>query len=125
MYLDCLIMNIYRPANATDLPILIYFHDGFFQNGGIKHIDGSILSESLNSVIITVQYRLNIFGFLSVKSENFQNVANLGLYDQQKAIEFISENALAFGGDNNKITLAGIGSGGSSVGYHLMNRRRD
>ena len=70
-------------------------------------------------IVVTVQYRLGIFGFLSLNSKT-EKLGNFGLYDQQMAIKFIHRNAKNIGGNSSLITIAGIEAGGQSVG-HLVN----
>jgi len=118
---DCLKLNIYRPINAQNLPILIYFHDGYYQNGGIRYHDGAILSHVANAIVVTVQYRLYIFGYLGLGSAGL----NFGLYDQQAAVEFIHRNAKNIGGDQSAITIGGLGAGASSVGYLIESETRN
>ena len=109
--------------NALDLPILIYLHDGQFQTGSTQYIDGSILSHVGNMIVVTVQYRLNIFGFLSLDSAN-ETIGNYGLLDQQMAIEFVHQNAGTMGGNSSLITIVGLEAGGSSVGHLLKSKSR-
>ena len=72
---NCLTLNLYRPQNATNLPILIYLHDGYFLSGEIFSFDGSILAQATNSIVIAIQGRAKIFIFrklLRLKENKFQ-----------------------------------------------------
>ena len=72
---NCLTLNLYRPQNATNLPILIYLHDGYFLSGEIFSFDGSILAQATNSIVIAIQGRLKIIifrNFSGFKEPKFQ-----------------------------------------------------
>ena len=104
------------------MPILIWFHGGGFQSGHGGQYDASnLISDEI--IVVIVQFRLGIMGFFNhwETTSGQTSGGNYGLLDQQVALEFISENAKALGGDPKRIMIMGQGSGGSSVGYHLIN----
>lgn len=120
---DCLYLNIWAPYEDCDdcnktstdsKPVMVFIHSGVFQFGGIgsPDLDPSVLVAEKDIIVVTVQYRLGIFGFGSsinqIENEGFYS---LGLQDQAKALEWIYQNIAAFGGDPNQITLAGHGAG--------------
>lgn len=117
---DCLYLNIYTPTlNPTaSLPVLVYYHGGNYQFGaaGVPLYDGSDLAKKENVVVVTTNYRLNVFGGLfngDTIRGNFQT------QDQRQALRFISEIIRSFGGDKNDVTISGQSAGGFSVATHL------
>lgn len=112
---DSLYLNIWTPANAsTDkLPVLLWIHGGAF-TGGYGHeieFDGELFSKR-GVILVTVNYRLGVLGFLShpwLQAEGEHG--NFGVYDQMEAIRFIHEHIEAFGGDKENITIMGQSAG--------------
>lgn len=136
---DCLYINIWSPHTAEDQdtglgmnPILFWIHGGGFQfgSGTLQETNGSVLSASTSSVVVTINYRLNAFGFLNLNSFNpdsgswnehsFDIQGNQGLYDQSLALDWVRSNAIHFNGDTDLITLWGQGMGGISTSIHLI-----
>jgi len=118
---DCLYLNIYRSSerSQTNLaPVMIYIHGGAFSYGSGEHFDGSWLALK-GAIVVTINYRLNLFGFGSAGSGAFTE--NYGLLDQQRAINFTSKIISQFGGNPERITIFGSESGGGSVMLHLLN----
>ena len=115
---DCLFLNIYAPKNAKDCPVFIYIHGGSFTGGSSNeaHINGTNFAKN-GVIFVSLNYRLNAFGFCSHPDiTNDEGVCgNFGLYDQVSAIEWIRDNIASFGGDKNKITIAGQSAGAMSV----------
>lgn len=119
---DCLYLNVWTPAdrNSKDLPVLVYFYGGGFVagDGSEPRYDGASMAKK-GIVAVTVNYRLNIFGFfahpeLSAESP-YKGSGNYGLMDQAAAIQWVHRNISAFGGDPDKITIAGESAGSISV----------
>ncbi|XP_031641091.1 venom carboxylesterase-6-like [Contarinia nasturtii] len=116
---DCLFLNIFVPVvEATkNLPVLFYIHGGFFMSGvGDQGPDFWMENEV---ILVTVNYRLGIFGFMSLGTPEYSG--NMALKDQQLALKWIYENIEAFGGDNQMITISGSSAGANCVGLHLIN----
>lgn len=127
---DCLSLNIYRPtkppkprtSQSSDplLPILVWIHGGGLTYGASSQYDGSaIVSHSHEIkkpiVVITINYRLNSFGFLASDTLPVEDLS-AGLQDQIAALKWIEVNAAAFGGDSKKVTIWGQSGGAFSVG---------
>ena len=118
---DSLYLNIWRPNNdKKDLPILVYIHGGSLTTGESYSYDfnGEYFAKN-DVIVVTVAYRLGIFGYLALdelknESEN-HTTGNYGLLDQIKALKWVNDNAIYFGGDKNNITIAGESAGSSSV----------
>lgn len=120
---DCLYLNIWSPnisADNSPLPVLIWIHGGMFTIGsvGVDEYDGSVLAVYGNVVVVSIQYRLGLFGFLDLETEEIPG--NMGLWDQAMAIKWVHENIDNFGGDPNLITLVGESAGGISIGLHML-----
>lgn len=114
---DCLFVNVWAPANATSasgLPVMVHIHGGGFANGS-GNSDNSLLASTGDEVIVSMNYRLNIFGFLADDRALGANSGDYGLQDQQAALRWVQSNVAAFGGDPHKVTIFGESAGGSSV----------
>ena len=81
--------------------------------------DGSYLSVVGDVVVVTTNYRLNVFGFLTSMSD--KSPGNYGLWDQKMAIQWVHDNIESFGGNPNSVTIFGESAGGFSVGLHAIN----
>ncbi|KAL5095530.1 hypothetical protein Trisim1_000301 [Trichoderma cf. simile WF8] len=127
---DCLTIDIVRPANVNPLdklPVFVWFYGGGFIAGGSadpKYNMSYIVQNSveMNKPIMgaIINYRTMCFGFLASKEVLDANVGNIGLFDQRRGLKWIQENIKGFGGDPEKVTIAGESAGGSSTGYHLI-----
>lgn len=120
---DCLYLNVQRPAGTTsssNLPVAVWIFGGGFEFGGTSTYDASrIVNRSIALgapiVYVSMAYRVNGFGFLPGKELKQDGSTNLGLRDQRKALEWVSQNVAAFGGDPNKVTIWGESAGAISV----------
>jgi para-nitrobenzyl esterase len=119
---DCLSLNIWAPANASNAPVFFWIHGGALRGGSSKETlyEGSRLAER-GVVVVTINYRLGILGFLAhpeLSAESPQGVSgNYGLLDQIEALRWVNANIEAFGGDPSNVTIAGESAGGLSVMY--------
>ena len=117
---DCLYLNVWKPAEGDNLPILIYIHGGSLTGGSSAFDDynGEEMAKS-GVIMVTIAYRLGVFGYFAhpdlIEESPNNTTGNYGLLDQIKAIKWISDNASCFGGDKNNITIAGESAGSSSV----------
>jgi para-nitrobenzyl esterase len=110
---DCLYLNVYAPAGAMGLPVMAHIHGGGFR-GGSGQGDYTLLATTGNEVVVSLNYRLNIFGFLAHAALG-KNSGDYGLQDQQAALRWVQANIRAFGGDPHSVTIFGESAGGSSV----------
>ncbi|KAM9756439.1 liver carboxylesterase-like isoform 3-T3 [Dama dama] len=113
---DCLYLNIYTPADLTKrsrLPVMVWIHGGALMVGGASTYDGLALSAHENVVVVTIQYRLGIWGFFSTGDEHSRG--NWGHLDQVAALRWVQENIANFGGDPGSVTIFGESAGGESV----------
>ena len=117
---DCLYLNVHAPsAAAADeqlRPVLVWLHGGAFTSGSGALYDGAPLAGLGDLVVVTVNYRLGVFGFTDLAAAVHADVAsNLGLRDQVAALEWVRDNIAAFGGDPARVTVAGESAGSISV----------
>lgn len=119
---DCLYLNIYTPNAGTRLPVMVWIHGGTFITGTGATYIGSDLAAKGNLIVVTINYRLGPFGFLASRSLDSAGhpSGNYGLLDQQAALRWVKDNIAAFGGDPDKVTVAGESAGAISVGLHLV-----
>lgn len=120
---DCLSLAIWTPANATaesKLPVLLYLTGGADQTGGVNiptQLPPNMVSRSQKHIVVTTNYRVNIFGYPNARG---LNQTNLGLLDQRLAVEWVSDNIDAFGGDPERITLWGQSAGAAATDMYLF-----
>lgn len=120
---DALTLNIWRSTrpSAEQRPILVYIHGGGFRSGSsaVPLYDGANLASHGDAIVVTINYRLGVFGYLShpdLAAESPDGASgNFGTLDQLAALRWIDENAAAFGGDNTRVTIAGESAGGEAV----------
>jgi len=111
---DCLSLAIWTPASVTrdsKLPVIIFTTSGGFETGGVNiptQLPANWVHRSQKHIVVTINYRVNIFGFPNARGLNSTNFA---LQDQRVAVEWVHENIAAFGGDPSKITLWGQSAG--------------
>ena len=123
---DCLYLNVWTPAkrNTKDLPVLLYYYGGgnVAGDGSEPRYDGESMAKK-GIVVVTCNYRLNIFGFLAhpeLSAEApYKASGNYGMLDQSAALKWVSKNIAAFGGDPKKITIAGESAGSIAVSMQM------
>jgi para-nitrobenzyl esterase len=114
---DCLYLNVYSPdvrANSNaKLPVIVWIHGGANFDGGSNDYDGSKLASQGHTVVVTINYRLGLLGFLAHPALDAEGhpFANYGILDQQAVLRWVQENIEAFGGDNGNVTLGGQSAG--------------
>ncbi|MGB3480582.1 MAG: carboxylesterase family protein, partial [Mycobacterium sp.] len=117
---DCLTLNVWAPTGAAGLPVMVWIHGGAFVNGSSDLYRAQLLAARGQIVVVTINYRLGALGFLAHPAFGPPaDVGNYGLADQQAALRWVQENIGAFGGDPQKVTVAGQSAGGMSVCDHL------
>lgn len=121
---DCLTLNVWsRPTNnsrndvvpgAELKPVLVWVYGGRFSAGtsNTPFYHGEFLSDAQDLVVVTFNFRMNIFGFPGAPE---LEVKNLALLDQRLAVSWVRDNIAAFGGDPSRITIAGQSSGAWAV----------
>lgn len=119
---DCLYLNVWTPAKSTKekLPVVMWIYGGGFVSGSsaCAIYDGEALAKS-GIIFVSINYRVGAFGFLAhpdlTKESTHHTSGNYALMDQLAALRWIKENIAAFGGDPNKVTIAGQSAGSFSV----------
>lgn len=124
---DCLYLNIWRPADASaDLPVIVFIHGGSNVSGYTADplYDGATLARTAKAVVVSVNYRLGIFGWLRLPqlrdgSNADDDSGNFAILDLVQALGFVQRNIAAFGGDSGNVTVMGQSAGAINV-YALM-----
>jgi para-nitrobenzyl esterase len=123
---DCLYLNVWTPAkrDTKGLPVLVYFFGGGFVagDGSEPRYDGASMAKK-GIVVVTVNYRLNIFGFFAhpelSKEAPYKASGNYGLLDQHASLKWVQKNIAAFGGDPKRVTIAGESAGSIAVSAQM------
>jgi len=125
---DCLTLNVYAPVPARGdrkekHAVMVFLHGGSFLFGSATDLKKETLRELVlgnGIVVVTVEYRLGVFGFLgSRRLQRQQGIGNFGILDQQLALQWVQRNIEAFGGDPSRVGLVGWSAGSASVSVHL------
>ena len=126
---DCLKLIIWTPdpVPATPAPVLIWLHPGAFvaASANLAASNGQRFAEETGTVVVAANYRLGPFGFLAhaaltAEDPGYPSSGNYGLLDQRAAFAWVRTQIAAFGGDPNRVTIAGSSAGALSVGLHLV-----
>ncbi|XP_030294225.1 neuroligin-2-like isoform X1 [Sparus aurata] len=143
---DCLYLNIYVPTEDGPLtkkqdestmnrprdedirdrrkkPVMLFIHGGSYMEGSGNMFDGSILAAYGNVIVVTMNYRLGVLGFLSTGDQSAKG--NYGLLDQIQALRWLNENIEHFGGDPERITIFGSGAGAACVNLLILSHHSE
>lgn len=118
---DCLFLNVFTAARLArpGRPVMVWLHAGAWSTGAgtAPALDGSGLARFGEVVVVTLNHRLNVFGYLRLDDtdERFAEAPNAGVLDMVAALQWVRENAAAFGGDPGNVTLFGQSGGGGKV----------
>ena len=120
---DCLHLNVWTGApdeTKKKLPVLFYIHGGAYNNGTVNAAiyDGTRLAERGDCVVVTVNHRLNAFGYLYLGGMDglggaYRDSGNVGMLDLVLALEWVRDNIAEFGGDKDRVTIFGQSGGGA------------
>ena len=122
---DCLFVNVFTPAlhDGGRRPVMFWCHGGAYTTGSgiLPPFDGSNLAAYGNVVVVTVTHRLGPLGFLYLPEAGpgFADAGNAGMLDIVEALRWVRDNAAAFGGDPNNVTIFGESGGGAKVSVLL------
>jgi para-nitrobenzyl esterase len=118
---DCLFLNIWSPGlDDKRRPVMVWIHGGAFTigSGSSPMYEGSVLARRNDVVVVTVNYRLNLLGFLNLREATGGRIpatGNEGLLDQVAALKWVQEHIAAFGGDPDNVTIMGESAGSMSI----------
>ena len=116
---DCLTLNIWRRGDKKNLPVMVWIHGGGFVSGGSSDplYNGSNFAAANDTVIVTINYLLNVFGFFNLASVDsaFSDSGYLGTKDQVAALTWVKENIAEFGGNPDNVTIFGESAGAVST----------
>lgn len=134
---DCLYLNVWVPSasrtdSASARPVMVFVHGGGFTTGAgtVPLYDGTKLANATGAIVVTINYRLGAFGFLShpaLRAEDpaHPSAGNYGIEDQIAAFRWVKDNAKAFGGDPSNVTIFGESAGGTSMLVHLASPKSE
>lgn len=122
---DCLTLNIFLPSekSSTSRAVMVFCHGGSNQVGSASLFDGSAVAAIGDVIVITINYRLNILGFLTPGPDKMSG--NYGLHDQILALKWISVNAKTLNADEKRITYVGHSAGAANALLLAMSKRSE
>ena len=119
---DCLMLNVFTPAlsNGNKRPVMVWLHGGGFStgSGSTPILDGTSLAHNSDVVVVTINHRLNVFGFTYLGEQagpDFALSGGVGMLDIVAALQWVRDNITQFGGDPNLVTIFGQSGGGRKV----------
>jgi para-nitrobenzyl esterase len=120
---DCLTLNVFTPklGAAAKAPVIVWIHGGGNVDGASSDYDASRLASVGNTVVVTINYRLGLFGWLAHPALDAEGhpFGNYGLLDQQLALKWVQANIAAFGGDPGNVTVGGQSAGSVDTEAHV------
>jgi para-nitrobenzyl esterase len=119
---DCLYLNVFTPNVKGKLPVLVWLHGGGYFDGASNDYDASKLVTRGRLVVVTINYRLNLFGFIAHPALDAEGHAfgNYGIMDMQAALRWVQRNIAAFGGDPSTVTLGGQSAGAGASAANVF-----
>lgn len=119
---DCLYLNVYKPADIDNslqqLPVMVWIHGGGMFHGAGSRYDGSVLASFNDVIVVTLNYRLGLLGFLNIPGTDLKG--NYGMLDQVMALKWVQENIGRFGGNPEHVTIFGQSAGGASTDLLIL-----
>jgi para-nitrobenzyl esterase len=119
---DCLVLNVWTPGlrDGRKRPVMVWFHGGGYSasSGSASVYDGVRLCQKGDVVLVTLNHRLNAFGYLylaDLGGEKFADSGNVGQLDLALALKWVRDNIQEFGGDPGKVMIFGESGGGGKV----------
>ncbi|ORY60870.1 Alpha/Beta hydrolase protein [Pseudomassariella vexata] len=127
---DCLTLSVWAPkaTKKSKLPVLLFIYGGSFTTGGQNvpyQLPPQWVQRTQSHIVVSFNYRLNLFGFPNAAGLASEETQNFGLLDQRLAVEWVRDNIASFGGDPERIGLWGQSAGAISVGYYSFSYPED
>lgn len=126
---DCLYLNVFTPNlnPSAKLPVIFWIHGGGNVDGESNDYDASKLASDGKTVVVTINYRLNLMGFLAHPALDKEGhlFGNYGILDQQLALKWVKRNIAKFGGDKDNVTVGGQSAGATDTGIHVISPLSD
>lgn len=125
---DCLFLNVWTPAlnDGRKRPVMVWLHGGFFYGGTGSTTDGSGIAGRGDAVIVSINHRLNAFGYThlaDIAGADFAHSGNAGMLDIVAALEWVRDNIEAFGGDPACVMVFGASGGGMKTSFLMASPR--
>jgi len=119
---DCLYLNVFTPDVKAKLPVLVWIHGGGYYDGESNDYDATKLALRGRMVVVTFNYRLNLFGFLAHPALDAEGhpFGNYGIMDMQAALRWVHRNIAGFGGDPGNVTLGGQSAGAGATAANVV-----
>lgn len=121
---DCLYLNVFTPKvnTAGAMPVLVWIHGGGNVDGESNDYDGSKLASQGQTVVVTLNYRLGLLGWLANPALDSEGhpFSNYGLLDQQLVLKWVQNNIASFGGDPNRVALGGQSAGSEDTSANVV-----
>jgi para-nitrobenzyl esterase len=110
---DCLYLNVFTAGTKAKQPVLVWIHGGGYYDGASNDYDAAKLVKRGHLVVVTINYRLNLFGFMANPAIDAEGhtFGNYGIMDMQAALKWVQRNIAAFGGDPGNVTVGGQSAG--------------
>ena len=119
---NCLVLNVWTPGinDGKKRPVMFWIHGGGFAAGSSQELpsyDGESLAKTGDVVVVSINHRLNILGFLDLSAygDKYKHSANNSILDMKAALQWVKDNIAGFGGDINNVTIFGQSGGGAKV----------
>ncbi|KAL7301374.1 hypothetical protein TKK_0005820 [Trichogramma kaykai] len=123
LFFCCFAAGARSTGGSKSYPVIVFLHGESYEWNSGNPYDGSVLASYGGLVVVTVNYRLGILGFLNVNTDaHLRSPANYGLMDQIAALHWVQENIAFFGGDPKNVTLVGHGTGAACVNFLMTSR---
>ena len=125
---DCLFLNVWTSSldRARKVPVMVWLHGGFFYGGSGATGDGTALARRGDVVMVSLNHRLNVFGFTQltdIAGPEFAHSGNAGMLDIIAALEWVRDNIEAFGGDPGRVMVFGASGGGMKTSFLMGSPR--
>ena len=119
---DCLYLNVFTSNVKDKLPVLVWIHGGGYFDGASNDYDATKLVKRGKLVVVTINYRLNLFGFMAHPAIDAEGHAsgNYGIMDMQAALKWVQRNIGTFGGDPGNVTLGGQSAGAGATAANVF-----